>query len=375
MILRPGSPRLAGKKWAIGALLASGLAFYIWTAVTAPIVLWSDSRVALRWARQGVGIWNSLSSADTRELHPLKPGYLIFLRLAGRSVGNASPLRTIVVLQSLLLWTSIAGASALVARGKGLRSGVLAYAVLILFLPIRDSASAIMSEALAGALLLTLAAFALFPPRRFRGEVAIAPALMGLYEFRPNVGAMAFILLVAGWSFQGRFLSAARTAAAFGAGMVVVMVLQNQAGIRDFHRSVPILLHFGSAEYYWSPSLRQWPDGSGPMAGGTDLLPLNPTRPQVRPIVSVSLPQSILDENRLRPIALKVVSTGIFDASSYLIFPVVPPPWRPRARRLGSPSLSPASDVQTGSLDWWAHSGRDDPREEAPGQSSTLRQP
>jgi hypothetical protein len=36
-----------------GLLGAAGLAVYLWPALEAPVVLWSDSHIDLAWAREG----------------------------------------------------------------------------------------------------------------------------------------------------------------------------------------------------------------------------------------------------------------------------------------------------------------------------------
>jgi len=71
----------------------------------------------------------------------------------------------------------------------------------------------------------------------------------------------------------------------------------------------------------------------------------------------VEIPVWLIQENRLRPIEISLLSTGSYGDTSYLLFPVIPPPWAARARREGSAMLSPATGIHSGSLDWWAHPG------------------
>jgi hypothetical protein len=78
-----------------------------------------------------------------------------------------------------------------------------------------------------------------------------------------------------------------------------------------------------------------------------------------QPALRVVLPQSILDENQKGPVDLDVVSIGSYGPLQYLLFPVIPPPWRRSAERLHAPEISPSTGIRTGSLDWWAHRGRD----------------
>ena len=63
-----------------GGLAALGLALYLWPALSAPVVRWSDSELDLDWARRGVGIFSPVVSPH----HPPKPGYILFLRAARR---------------------------------------------------------------------------------------------------------------------------------------------------------------------------------------------------------------------------------------------------------------------------------------------------
>jgi len=67
-----------------GALGAVGLALYLWPALAAPVVLWSDSRVDLEWARAG-DLWPARVGT-----HVAKPAYLLFLRAALVARGGRS---------------------------------------------------------------------------------------------------------------------------------------------------------------------------------------------------------------------------------------------------------------------------------------------
>jgi len=65
------------------------------------------------------------------------------------------------------------------------------------------------------------------------------------------------------------------------------------------------------------------------------------------------LPDWLLEANRAGPADLTFVSLVGYGPHSYLLFPVIPPPWSTPARRDGSPALSPATGISAGSLDWW----------------------
>jgi hypothetical protein len=77
-----------------------------------------------------------------------------------------------------------------------------------------------------------------------------------------------------------------------------------------------------------------------------------------KPAIAISLPQEVLDLNSRQPIELELTSFGSYGETQYLLFPVIPPPWRRSAKREGSPDLSPSTEIRRGSLDWWAHPGR-----------------
>ena len=75
------------------------------------------------------------------------------------------------------------------------------------------------------------------------------------------------------------------------------------------------------------------------------------------PYLTIPLPESVLEENRRGPITIVLLSRGSYDATHYLLFPVIPPPWIGPARRDASSELSPATGIASGALDWWAHAG------------------
>jgi len=175
----------------LGAL---GFALYLWPALKAPVVLWSDSALDLAWARRAEGIVTPVVSTH----HPPKPGYLLFLRtiLALGPAPDAE--RRVVVVQSLLLWFSIAATAVFFGRRAGARYGMALYLALILSLRLRDSSSAVMSEPLAAALFLPIAAALLDPPRRAWTTGLLGLAIAALFLVRPNAGAAAIALAVVG---------------------------------------------------------------------------------------------------------------------------------------------------------------------------------
>jgi hypothetical protein len=77
-----------------------------------------------------------------------------------------------------------------------------------------------------------------------------------------------------------------------------------------------------------------------------------------RPEISIELPEELLSENARAATILRLRSSGSYGPHEYLLFPVVPRPWGPPAKRDGE-MLSPSTGARSGALDWWAHPGRD----------------
>jgi hypothetical protein len=518
-----------------GALGLLGFGLYLWPAIVAPVVLWSDSELDLKWAREGIGI---VTPAPVEGIvHPAKPFYLLFLKAVQLVAPAGSEARWSVVLQSILVWLAIAISSVVVARKISPARGAALYLVLILTLRLRDSASAVMSEALSAALFLVLCAALIDPP----AEPGLA-ALFGLgagalFLIRPNVGAIATLIALVAWLPKGpkraplaflsafallavpiwiatapprdawRGLSPAFTAAeaeygwmpaanhriaenatdarrqliwrtfhgVFGTeyydarwsrryralseasrllvpwlviaaiaalaaaprapgparrlGLTLFAVLLVQSFVlgalpRFSMPMIPGLFLFAASSWpavpnrrrAWiavvaavalaavlatQPEIFEWEWGKVETAGiridervprgalpahspatlhvriaspvlpsaagfaildsegralfDTDHAPFDPAWPDI----AVSLPESILAANRSGPVVLALESRGAYDPTQFLLFPVVPPPWKSSARREGSAELSPDSGITRGSLDWWAHPGSD----------------
>lgn len=249
------------RKGVLLGLGIAGLALYLWPALRAPTVLWSDSRLDLEWARSGAGLWKPIEETGSdAEIHPAKPGYLLFLRAAMKAVPGADEARSIVLVQSLLLWISIAATSLYVGRRKAWGLGIGLYLLLLLFLRLRDSASAVMSEAVSAAGFLALTASLLFPPRRrLAGYLAGGAGAALLFWIRPNVGMVALLLAAASVrSIRGLVY----VAASFAAVTLSVWILTRSASGEDSLRGLSHPVIAGAAEYYWLPSLEPGPKGS-----------------------------------------------------------------------------------------------------------------
>lgn len=550
----PASKKHPAQKVAFLVVAAAGFALFLWTALAAPVVVDSDTALDLEWARTG-----PLRASTPGIPHPAKPGYLLFLSAAMRAIPPLGETRSVVVVQSVLLWLAIVFTAARLSRRRSAPGGLVLLGLLLLFARLRDSASAVLSDCLATSLALVVIALCLEPPRSGAGLAALGAAFALLFWVRPNVGAAIVLVgavLLAGRGFrEGRFV-----ALAFAAVMLPAWILTRPGPGGDPLRGLGAPILMGSAPYYWvpqpadwatgdsrrqlrlaaahwrtlgngpepdrsrevlwralhgifgaerydarwSPRYRSWDDASrqaspfllaaavsvvlagsilarplprteraaGPLLlgilvghnlvfgshpryilaflpvllllsttqaialvpfrrGGVaaaliflGLLvllrwdrgildwewglvendrvrieqtiparalpavgpatihiriaaPLLPTHAGLRllgpggeilyasgpnpenrsPFLTAVLPDSLLEANRRGPVTLTVAATGSYDDTHYLLFPVIPRPWGPPARREGSAELSPASGVASGSLDWWAHAG------------------
>lgn len=237
-------------------LALPGLFLYLWPALSAPVVLWSDSALDLEWARKGVGIVSPVPPAPVgadQPAHPAKPAYLLFLRAVMAAAPDGSEERAIVVVQSLLLWLSIAGTSLFVARRRGLVGFVLAV-VLFLVLRVRDSASVVLPEALAAAVLLPIAAVAIVGPLRSRVTFLLGSATAFLFWIRPNVGAVALLLTGLAISLSSRWKATTAFMAGFTVLFAPIWIATRPSDGGETLRGLAHPIFFGSADYYWHPS-------------------------------------------------------------------------------------------------------------------------
>ena len=227
-------------------LAAIGLFLSLWPALRAPVVLTSDSRIDLEWAKQGSGI---LTPAFAPR-HPAKPAYLLFLRAATAAGG----VRGIVVIQSLILWISFGVTALQTAALRGPNRGLALYAVLVLFLRVRDLSSSVMSEALAAALFLPLAALFLDSSRGHRRAFLLGLSIVALFLVRPNVGAVALLLAIVSLGLRGRKPEAATVIGAFLLVAIPVGILTSPS--EDPLRGSSDTFLVASADYEWYPSIR-----------------------------------------------------------------------------------------------------------------------
>ena len=253
---------------AAALLGVASLILIVWPALRAPVVTWSDSAIDIEWARNGIGLWQPVppSPAGVVLTHPPKPAYLLFLASAMRAVPPLEETRSMVLVQSLLLWLSMTATALYVLRRRGPATALAFYALLVATLRLRDSASAVMPEAFAAALFIPVAAILCDPPVGVPAGVFATALFAVLFFVRPNLAVMAGVLAILSLVLQRR----ARAAILFAGGAAVLVVsmwaiTRRSAGADPLRRvTFPILE--GSAEYYWRPSLGPWP--SAPTAEG-----------------------------------------------------------------------------------------------------------
>jgi hypothetical protein len=240
-----------------GFLAAAGLGLYVWAALSAPVVWNSDSALDLKWAKT-----SPLRAAAAGQPHPAKPGYLLFLAAAVHAFPSLGEQRSVVVAQSLLVWLSIVATAAHVFRRRGGFAGLALLALLLAFLRLRDSTSAVLSDAAAAALFLPIAVFCLDPPRARAAFAALGIAATLLFWVRPNVGFAAFVLgAILLWRTEAR-RGAAILVLSLALPMVSVWLLtrpDSQTG-RLLGLDAPVLM--GSAPYYWMPAIGGFSGGA-----------------------------------------------------------------------------------------------------------------
>ena len=262
----PGS-RLVMKGAAFAALAFLGLALYLWPAMSAPVVLWSDSEADLAWAKAGLGVFRPVPLPPTGALgHQPKPAYLLFLRGVMRALPAVKEARAIVVVQSLLLWGAIVGSSLWLARRKSPGKALAFMAIAFSFLRLRDASSAVMPEALAVASMLPLTAVLLAPPRRLRSFIFLGLATAVLFYIRPNCGAAMLLLGIVALLADRRGRPLLAFAAGFAALVVPFSLAARPAPPGDPFHGLAYQALEASADYYWSPSLGAWPSGDSPRA-------------------------------------------------------------------------------------------------------------
>lgn len=253
--------RIMRGRLGFAAVSILGLALYLWGALAAPVVSWSDSETDMGWARSGVGIFRPVPEPPPGEplVHPPKPGYLVFLAAAMRAVPALGEARSVVLVQSFLLWLSISGTCWFIARRS--RNGIWPWAGLLLFavFRIRDAASAVMSEAICAALFLPLAALSIWKPRRPWVCAATGFGAAVLFAIRPDVGAVLFLLTAAAYLARRSWRCLGIYAASFTLLTLGVWIVTRPVAGSDPIRGVGHPVLEASATYYWRPSLGQWP--------------------------------------------------------------------------------------------------------------------
>ena len=243
------------KTLVFGLVAFAGLGIYLWAALAAPIVVNSDSALDLKWAKT-----SPLHAPEVGELHPAKPGYLLFLAAALRALPALTENRSVVVIKSLLMWLSVSGTSWHLVRRRGGLTGLALLSVLLAFLRLRDASSAIMSDVAATALFLPLVALCLDPPKTKAAFVLLGIGFTFLFWIRPNVGFAAVLLgAILLWRSAAR-RELALVLLSFVVSMAPVWILTRAKPGEDSLRGLGAPVLMGSARYYWVPSLGRLPE-------------------------------------------------------------------------------------------------------------------
>jgi hypothetical protein len=247
---------------------AGGLAVYLWPAFSAPVVVWSDSAIDLAWARDGIGVTKAVPAPAPGTVlgHPPKPAYLLFLAVAMRLVPGVRAERSVVIIQSTLLWLSIAATSLYLARRTGAFAGIALYVLLLTLLRLRDSASAVMPEAFSAAIFLPLVTAVFRPAPKMLPVIGVAAGVAVLFFVRPNLAAIVGALGFASLLLHGRSRDAMALACVSTTLVLILWLATRPAAGPDPLRRLGHPILEGSAEYYWRPSLGPWP--SAPSADG-----------------------------------------------------------------------------------------------------------
>jgi hypothetical protein len=239
-----------------GAIALAGLALYLWPALRAPVTQWSDSAIDLELARRGAGL--RPPTAEEIALagkHPIKPLWILFLRAAGHAIPGMSVERSIVLVQSFLLWASFVATAALVYRRRSAATGISLLLLLLCFLRFRDAASVVLSEAVAMAIFLPAAAILLLsvPSPRLAAVLGLASGI--LFGIRPNVGAALLLLAALSCIVVRRPRALLFLAGAFLLVVLPVFLL-TRSDAEPPGRGLDWPVLYASAEDYWEPSLR-----------------------------------------------------------------------------------------------------------------------
>lgn len=243
--------RAAVSRVAAGVL---GLWVYMWPALTAPVVLWSDSTIDLAWVRAGIlRSPDQVAAIGGRSLgHPLKLGYLVFLRLAMSAAPGLGETRSIVFVQSLLLWLSITLTCLYLGRHVRPQFGLVLYCLLVFLLRLRDVSSQIMSESISATLVLPLVTMVLCPPRAQIGLLAWGVVCGALFSVRPNLGLIVLCLALLALVKRARDL--VNVGAGFAAVTVTVWMFAHAGGLGHPLRDLANPLYEASLSYNWRPS-------------------------------------------------------------------------------------------------------------------------
>ena len=248
-------------------LLGIQLCLFLAGAITADPgtdVAVPDLEVLRRWQ-----VGTDLSEVTAGRGHLIKPGYILFLRVALPNGGEPGEVRRLLVFQALWIWTGIAALSVALWRRGQRFAGVFLAALCLLSIQLRDVADWIITEPLAiGATALFGAALVILPKRPSLGLAALGASCPLILLVRPNLGFALFAIAVVLFATAdvSRWGSVAALLLGFLGTFVLLVLLARLARWPLDPGSIPAsqALFFGSREYAWPPAPEEWPSGETP---------------------------------------------------------------------------------------------------------------
>ncbi|MEP7131856.1 MAG: hypothetical protein ABI914_01750 [Acidobacteriota bacterium] len=256
-----------------------------WSAAIAVALFAATAAISLRGAASaapGIGVaapdldllrrWNATGrlESDPGSAHLTKSGYLLYLRTLLPSEGQ-SPSENRRFLFFNAGWLLVGEAAAAVALWRAqLRSRALfLLAFLLLYVPLRDAADYVATEAIGSGLCMIFGACLVDLPR---GRTSRA-ALLGVFSplivlVRPNVGwlllasAAATILFSAG--HRPRMLLSLSAGALLCTALLITAGRLTHSPLSPLNVNSSMVLMWGTADYYWLADTGQWPVGPTP---------------------------------------------------------------------------------------------------------------
>lgn len=251
--------------WVLAALLAAVCGVYFAGALAARpgVEVAAPDLVILReWMATG-----QLPHASRDPGHLAKPGHLLFLRLVLPAGGTDAELRRLLLINAAWIASGIAALVLAVRLRVGSRAAAWTAFLLLLCLPLRDSADYVLTEPLAvGSALWFAAAFILGSNRKI-ALLFIGIGVAALALLRPNLAyalaAVGSIVLLSNDETRRRTV---HLLLGFVVGLVVLGLVGRATNLplSPLGMSPSQALFFGSVPYSWPPEIGSWPAGETP---------------------------------------------------------------------------------------------------------------